>query len=364
MGAPFQTSKAEWDRISAELYPHFLSWLNTNATSVDSIEYYYSTDHVYSLPARYDYEGVKKTVLVPINILGEDARKAADEARESAKKADTAAANANAAADSANVAADRADRAREDLDIIKGQAIEATGKANDAAERANTAMEEAEKKMAEFQEAEDLRDKAEQDRETGFNKAVSDFNDYSSTQKAEWAEFVSTADANEQSRKEAEQARELAEADRVAKDTERAEALEAALMDLREATGDLNAINSNPPIIRNGTWWIFSLKEKDYVDSGVEATGRSPYIDKESNCWMVWDENRCEYVNSGIIAKATNYVILTEKEIKDLWEITDPEKDFTPEIPEGYNVITPGKLIDLWNKTDIDDKPVFEDKNK
>lgn len=36
-------------------------------------------------------------------------------------------------------------------------------------------------------------------------------------------------------------------------------------------------LNANTPKIKNGTWWVFSLDEDDYVDTGVPATGSIVY---------------------------------------------------------------------------------------
>ena len=78
MDAPYITSEAQWDAFLAEFYPRLLKKIQAEATTVDSVEVYAPADYdefakrVKSLPARFDFQGVKKTVLVPLEILSRD----------------------------------------------------------------------------------------------------------------------------------------------------------------------------------------------------------------------------------------------------------------------------------------------------
>lgn len=141
-------------------------------------------------------------------------------------------------------------------------------------------------------------------------------------------ESESDREAAEKSRTEAEVKRETAEKERERKlkesldnfsvDTRQAlnnfgsdaqSALEKfalekneALQGVKDATDALEELNANPPIIHGGTWWIYALDSGSYINTGVVAVGRSPYIDSETLNWMVWDEESQEYVDSGVSA--------------------------------------------------------------
>lgn len=274
------TKKEEWDAIAAEFHPYFLEYLKKKGTSVDSIEEYRSLEGVRCLPARLELGGVRKTVLVPVSILCKDALDAADNANRAAQGADEATARADQATDRANASAQRADEATADLSREKTAVLEACDAANSAADAANSAADSANTAMADFASAEAARVEAEESRRSAESLR---------------AEAEDLRDTAEQLRDTAEASRQEAETNRVA-DTSK------ALTDVKQATATLEELNANPPRIQNGTWWLYSLEDKAYVNTEVKAVGRSPYIDSDTLQWMTFDDNEGRYVDSGVSA--------------------------------------------------------------
>lgn len=288
-----QTTKAEWNAFFEEMAPRWLRWLKDNGTSVDSIEVYSPADYaefakrVRSLPARYDWEGVRKTVLVPVEILSRDAYNAKQEADKAAEEAREATKKADQAADSANKAAALAETAFDDLDQIKGETLAAAVAATQAANRATAAASEAEGKMAEFSSAEAARAAAERLRKDA-----------------------------EAARVNAENLRTEAESKR-----ETAEKLRAEAEKKRQAAHELlEAFLANPPKIENGTWRTYSVEKKAYEDTGVNAIGRSPYVDESTGNWMVWNESQSNYEDSGINAATPDLTPIDIETFKEMWD--------------------------------------------
>lgn len=173
MSNPTITRKEEYEALAQAFAPYFLQYLRKSATAVDDIETFDPGDgelppYVKSLPARYDYGGVRKTVLVPVEVLGRDARKAAEEARQSATNADRSAAEADLAASRANTAADRVDDAVLDLTREKGAVLDACKKAEEAANNANGVADELRKTNDEIRGQEEQRISAEEERSARF----------------------------------------------------------------------------------------------------------------------------------------------------------------------------------------------------
>lgn len=125
---------------------------------------------------------------------------------------------------------------------------------------------------------------------------------------AEVAEAETARVEAESARDEAETTRQANEDARIAQENARVEA-EAnratdyanIRKDVVEATENANSAateSRNTPIIRNGTWWVYSKEAGDYADTGTPAVAQSPQI--VDGKWWVWDEESGELVNSGV----------------------------------------------------------------
>lgn len=126
--------------------------------------------------------------------------------------------------------------------------------------------------------------------------------------------------ANETARQSQEAVRENKESERLTNeqgrvDAERARAVEYASLkdDILEATQNANDAateSRNTPIIRNGTWWIWSTQEDAYVDTTSPATSKSPQI--QNGTWWTWDDANAQYVDTGQ-AVSSDYQLTKEK---------------------------------------------------
>ena len=66
----------------------------------------------------------------------------------------------------------------------------------------------------------------------------------------------------------------------------------------------------NLPKIQGGTWWIYDVSQKKYIDSLSPATGKSPKI--QDGTWWVWNDELGQYENSGISVNS-DYELTKEK---------------------------------------------------
>lgn len=66
----------------------------------------------------------------------------------------------------------------------------------------------------------------------------------------------------------------------------------------------------NLPKIQGGTWWIYDVAQKKYIDSLSPATGKSPKI--QDGTWWVWNDELGQYENSGISVNS-DYELTKEK---------------------------------------------------
>lgn len=142
-------------------------------------------------------------------------------------------------------------------------------------------------------------------------------------------------DANEVDRQANEAVRETQEASRQTNTSNAITAVNAAKTATEAATTNAitAAINANakadiafdaalhPPIIENGTWWVYKVsgetgETREYVDTGVNATGdpgKSPII--QNSTWWTYNNETGKYENTGIpiynITKAQVEGVLT-----------------------------------------------------
>ena len=65
----------------------------------------------------------------------------------------------------------------------------------------------------------------------------------------------------------------------------------------------------NLPKIEGGTWRVYDTESKQYLDSGVGATGRSPKI--EGGTWWTWDDAAGQYQDTGV-SVSSQYVLTKE----------------------------------------------------
>lgn len=66
----------------------------------------------------------------------------------------------------------------------------------------------------------------------------------------------------------------------------------------------------NLPKIQNGTWWVYDIAQKKYVDSGSPATGKSPKI--QSGTWWTYNDETGDYFDTGQSVNA-EYQLTKEK---------------------------------------------------
>lgn len=346
MNSPLITQKEEWTAFFDAMFPQWTDYLRSKGTNVDSIETYNPADYsefaerVKSLPARYSYQGVRKTVLVPVELLSRDAYKAAEEAKGATEDTRKATEEANKATQTANTAATNADNARKDLEDIKAKTTEATDNANRAANDAMLATAEASAKMAEFAQAEEQRNEAEASREQAFSEALAQFLEKSGGDMAQyeefytlavqsWNEFVSSYEARQTEIDEAEEQRKANEVQRQGAEQIREQKTEEALKDAKGATDRLNTLADNPPKIQGNpaTWWFYDETSKTYIDSKKPASSYSPYIDENSLEWKVWDDSEQMYKDSGVSAFPFN--IPSENFVAELMKEWDEEETLT-----------------------------------
>lgn len=66
----------------------------------------------------------------------------------------------------------------------------------------------------------------------------------------------------------------------------------------------------NLPKIQDGTWWVYDIAQKKYVDSGSPATGKSPKI--QNGTWWTYNDETGEYVDTGQ-STSSDYQLTKEK---------------------------------------------------
>ena len=221
----------------------------------------------------------------------EQARVTAELQRATAEDTRNTAETARNSAESARAAAET-ERMHEETLRAQSEAARA------GAEESRTEAEESRVKNEELRNtAESARADAEQDRQTA-----------------------------EAARAEAEQGRAGAEESRVTAETARAEAetrrneelgrltaeCEAAAEGVDEAKAEALAAAEtarNLPKIEGGTWRVYDTESKQYLDSGVGATGRSPKI--EGGTWWTWDDAAGDYQDTGV-SVSSQYVLTKE----------------------------------------------------
>ena len=150
---------------------------------------------------------------------------------------------------------------------------------------------------------------------------------------------------NEAKREQSETARNTNEAARVKAEEDRAADYAELRKDIVEATGNANDAASetrNTPIIKNGTWWIYSAAEGDYVDTATPATSKSPQI--QNGTWWTWDDENGVYVDTGQ-AVSSDY-ILTKEKIEGVFQ-GDIKSHFHSQYAERSEI--PTKVSELDN---------------
>ena len=80
---------------------------------------------------------------------------------------------------------------------------------------------------------------------------------------------------------------------------------DAALEALNAAQGAKNL-----PKIQDGTWWVYDIEQKEYMDSGFPATGKSPKI--QNGTWWTYNDETGEYVDTGQ-STSSDYQLTKEK---------------------------------------------------
>lgn len=124
----------------------------------------------------------------------------------------------------------------------------------------------------------------------------------------------------ETGRKNAEAERVTAEGKRVIAETARQAATNEAVRNAEGATAAAQGattntitatevakeLNEHQPKIQTGTWWVWNLNQKKYVDTTLSARGPQgkPLIVLDNGNYGFWDDNIEEYIDSNILAAA------------------------------------------------------------
>lgn len=105
---------------------------------------------------------------------------------------------------------------------------------------------------------------------------------------------------NEGIRQSNETTRMTQESSRQQSEKERVDDYTILRKDIVDATSNANEAADEArhiPKIINGTWWVYSIEQGEYVDTGSPATSRSPKI--EDGIWWVWDDANETYISTG-----------------------------------------------------------------
>ena len=250
----------------------------------------------------------------------EDARKAAETARKDAESARESAEEARVAAETSREEAENVRKENESARISNENARKGAESARISSENARVASENARATAEQSrEEAEETREAAESERQAGENARQTQEQSRQASEavrKASEETRISnegTRQSNEAARENAETARNTAELSREQAEQARTEEYAALKEDILEATGNANdaaAESRNTPVIRNGTWWIWSVEQGDYIDTATPATSKSPQI--QNGTWWTWDDDGGTYVDTGQPV-STDYVLTKEK---------------------------------------------------
>lgn len=228
----------------------------------------------------------------------EQGRAEAEQARVTAELQRATAEDTRNTAETARNSAESA-RAAAETERMHEEALRAQSEAARAgAEESRTEAEESRVKNEELRNtAESARADAEQDRQTAeAGRAEAEHGRAGAEESRVTAE---TARAEAETRRNEELGRLTAECEAAAEgvDEAKAEALAAA------------ETARNLPKIEGGTWRVYDTESKQYLDSGVGATGRSPKI--EGGTWWTWDDAAGDYQDTGV-SVSSQYVLTKE----------------------------------------------------
>lgn len=253
-------------------------------------------------------------------VNAESARRVAESDRQSAENERKSAESARKEAESARVSAENIRKSNETARINNDTTREGNEQARILAENTRVASENARN------QAEQGRKDAESARvETERTRANSESTRQANEQNRQSAESVranaesiriskeDTRNASEATRESNEATRKTNETARVNAESERTTEYATLKADILAATKNANDAASesrNTPIIQNGNWWIWSVEQDKYVDSGTLATGKSPQI--VNGTWWTWDEAKGELVDTGQSVSA-EYQLTKEK---------------------------------------------------
>lgn len=246
-------------------------------------------------------------------VIAEKARVDAETARTKAESARTSAENARVDAETKRATAEQTRVSQESARVTAETSRKTAETARASAEETRVASENTrisnENTRKSNEDSRKSEESARQQKETARTNAEN------ARVKAE--EDRVTA---ENARKSNETARETSESKRVDAETARADAekareneyqsLKEDILDATKNANDAATESRNTPIIKNGTWWIWSVEQDAYVDTATPATSKSPKI--QNGTWWTWDDENREYVDSGQ-SVSSDYVLTKEK---------------------------------------------------
>lgn len=181
---------------------------------------------------------------------------------------------------------------------------------------------------------------------------------------------------NEETRKSNEAARERNESNRISQEESRVQAesaraedyasLREGIVEATENANDAAEESRNTPVIQSGTWWIWSVEQGAYVDTGTPAVAKAPQI--VNGTWWIWDEATNSLVDSGQ-SVSSDYQLTKEKiegvyqgNIDSHWHDRYTEKEEGKGLSEAnFTAAEKEKLEGLKNYDDTDLKNRVEE---
>ena len=204
-----------------------------------------------------------------------NAQEAAADARQAAQEANDAAANADGSSEAANEA--EVKRA-----AAEAERVEAENERVQAETQRDTAEQGRADAEAERVQAETDREAAEQGRADAETQREQNETDRQAAETDREAAEQGRVDA-ETDREAAEKERAEAEAGRVEAEAERVQEHDTIVQEAKDATDAANDaaaaaagaadLATHPPIIKEGTWWLWNIEAQEYQDTGESARG-------------------------------------------------------------------------------------------
>jgi hypothetical protein len=134
---------------------------------------------------------------------------------------------------------------------------------------------------------------------------------------------------------------------------------QAAVEQANEANALAQEIAAHPPVIQNGTWWIWNVNTHAYADTGLPARGpqgKGPVV-LPSGIYGNWDELTQTYVSSGVPATAAVLLAFQAWATRENVVTGDNVNELAGKIAKWFYSFGPL----AWEIPDIDHEPAEDD---